>query len=161
ASSAMCGGPPRAPPRPRPPRGGGPPPRPAAARARLEPEQLVKQIDSADWGNLHVARVVPPDDGKEAYEETTRRRIDPALLEYAGGNTFRGRVFPIPAKGYNRVLIAYEETLPASGARQVYRYPLPGVPVTERTFTVSANALECLEPTWNLKDGSKSESNGR
>jgi hypothetical protein len=134
---------------------------PADALARLEPEQLVKQIDSADWGQLHVARVVPPDDGKEAYEETTRRRIDPALLEYAGGNTFRGRVFPIPPRGYNRVLISYEETLPFSGGRQVYRYPLPGVPVTEMSVAVSANAAECLEPTWNLKDGSRSESNGR
>jgi hypothetical protein len=61
----------------------------------------VKQISTTDWGRLQEARVVSQAKALEVYEETVRGRIDPALLEYAGGNTFRGRVFPIAPKGYN------------------------------------------------------------
>ena len=81
------------------------------ALAQLAPAQLVRHVDSNDWGRLQEARVVSTQKALETYEEVVRGRIDPALLEYAGGNTFRGRVFPIPPNGYNRVLIAYEETL--------------------------------------------------
>src|SRR5258708_38288725 len=77
----------------------------------LPPALLARQIDVADWGKLQEARVVPPTRGLETYEEVVRGRIDPALLEYASGNTFRGRVFPIAPRGYNRVPLAYEETL--------------------------------------------------
>ena len=93
----------------------------ADALARLTPAQLVKHVDTADWGDLREARVVNNEKALETYEEVVRGRIDPALLEYAGGNTFRGRVFPIAPKGYNRVIIAYEETLTwDSGAWNAY-----------------------------------------
>ena len=66
----------------------------------------------------------------EAYEEVVRGRIDPALLEYASGNTFRGRVFPIPPKGYNRVLLAYEETLPCHRFAPAVSLQLADVPAS-------------------------------
>src|SRR5262249_22979934 len=80
------------------------------------------------------------------YEEVTRRRIDPALLEYAGGNTFSGRVFPIPAKGFSRVIVAYEELLPVIGDKDVYRFTLPDRKLNEVVFTLQANANDCKEP---------------
>ena len=90
------------------------PPRclPASALASLTPKELVANIDSADWGRCQEGRIVGKDKALETYEEIVRGRIDPALLEYASGNTFRGRVFPIAPKGYNRVILAYEELLP-------------------------------------------------
>ena len=42
-----------------------------------------------------------------------------ALLEQVAPNTFRGQVFPIPARGYNRVILAYEETLPQLAGQRV------------------------------------------
>ena len=101
------------------------PPLPPEALASLAPDQLVKHVDNQDWGRLQEGRIVAKDKALESYEEVTRRRIDPALLEYAGGNTFRGRVFPIQPRGYNRILVAYEETLPVSGGKLLYRYDLP------------------------------------
>jgi hypothetical protein len=116
------------------------PPLPQEALARLAPAELVKQVNTADWGRLQEARVVAREKALEAYEEVVRGRIDPALLEYAGGNTFSGRVFPIPPKGYNRVLIAYEELLPAHTDRVVYRYPLPDCKLSELQLTLQARA---------------------
>jgi hypothetical protein len=123
-------------------------PLPGDALAGLTPAQLAKQIDTTDWGKLQEARVVGQQKALETYEEVVRGRIDPALLEYAGGNTFRGRVFPIPAKGYNRVLLAYEETLPIVGDRQVYRFSLPGQQLQELRFHLEARASECRAPVF-------------
>ncbi len=130
-----------------------------AALARLTPAQLVKHVDAADWGDLREARVVNNEKALETYEDVVRGRIDPALLEYAGGTTFRGRVFPIPAKGYNRVIVAYEETLPVTSGEMIYRFALPAVKLTEMKFSLQASAAECLKPVM-LPKGAKQETLG-
>jgi tetratricopeptide (TPR) repeat protein len=142
-------------------RRGGDAPLPAEALARLTPEELVKHVDTADWGRLQEARIVGKEKALETYEEVVRGRIDPALLEYAGGNTFSGRVFPIPPKGYNRVLLAYEELLPVAQEHMLYRFPLPNCKLSELQFTLEANAAECLKPSFLPKDAEKQETNGR
>jgi tetratricopeptide (TPR) repeat protein len=142
-------------------RRGGDAPLPAEALARLTPEELVKHVDTADWGRLQEARIVGKEKALETYEEVVRGRIDPALLEYAGGNTFSGRVFPIPPKGYNRVLLAYEELLPIAQERMMYRFPLPGCPLKELHFGLQARSSECFQPTILPKDAGKEESGDR
>jgi hypothetical protein len=137
------------------------PPLPAAALARLAPSEVARQVDATDWGNLQEARIVPKDKALETYEEVTRQRIDPALLEYAGGNTFSGRVFPIPPKSYSRVLLAYEELLPVTGEQMVYRFPLPGRKLPETRFTLSADEKEWLQPSFLPRDAAKEEAGGR
>ncbi len=134
-------------------RRGDAPPLPQAALASLAPDQLVKHVSTGDWGKLQEARVVSKDKGLETYEEVTRRRVDPALLEYAGGNTFRGRVFPIPPQGYNRVLIAYEEQLPFVGDQVRYRFPLPDSKLSEMAFTLTASSAECKDPKFQANGG--------
>ncbi len=136
-------------------------PLPADALARLTPAELVKQVDTTDWGRLQEARIVSKEKALETYEEVVRGRIDPALLEYAGGNTFSGRVFPIPPKGYNRVILAYEELLPFAQEHMIYRFPLPDRKLNELQFTLQARADECLKPSFLPKDAGKDESNGR
>jgi hypothetical protein len=49
---------------------------------------------------------------------------DPALLEWQRGNRFDLRIFPIPAHGARRVVLAYTQTLPRHGASRRYVYPL-------------------------------------
>jgi tetratricopeptide (TPR) repeat protein len=129
--------------------------------AGVPPDRLARLVDTKDWGRLQEARVVAHDKATEAYEEVVRGRVDPALLEYAGGNTFRGRVFPIPAKGYNRVLIAYEELLPVAQGRQLYRFPLPDCPLAELSFTLQADAAECRDPAVLPKDLAREEGGSR
>jgi hypothetical protein len=49
---------------------------------------------------------------------------DPALLEWERGGRFELRIFPIPAKGSRRVVLAYTETLPPHAGVRRYTYPL-------------------------------------
>ncbi len=127
----------------------------------LAPAELARQIDTADWGKLQEAKIVSQERGLEVYEEVTRRRIDPALLEYASGNTFRGRVFPIAPRGYNRVILAYEETLPVSDARMFYRFALPTCQLHEMRFTIQADARACKDAAFEPKGARKEEGDDR
>jgi hypothetical protein len=136
-------------------------PLPPEALARMPPAELVKHIDTADWGRLQEGRIVSKQKALETYEEVVRGRIDPALLEYAGGNTFSGRVFPIPPRGYNRVILAYEELLPFAQEQMIYRFPLPGCKLNEMQFRLQTEAAECLQPAFLPKDAAKEESGGR
>jgi hypothetical protein len=51
--------------------------------------------------------------GARAYEEITRRRVDPGLLEIIGDNSYRVRVYPVPPNGTRVISIGYEYELPA------------------------------------------------
>lgn len=56
-------------------------------------------------------------------DDTVRPR-DPAILEQGVGSTVSLKVFPIPAKGKRRVLLAYDQSLTGKGDRVRYVYPL-------------------------------------
>lgn len=49
---------------------------------------------------------------------------DPAILEWQRGGQFELRIFPIPAHGERRVIIAYTQTVQPQGGRRRYVYPL-------------------------------------
>jgi hypothetical protein len=53
---------------------------------------------------------------------------DPALLEWQRGSRFELRVFPIPARGSRRIVLAYTEVLAPSEGARTYVYPLPHDP---------------------------------
>lgn len=101
---------------------GGPQPR---RLAEMQPAQIARLSPKKEWGKLREARLVAAEKGREVYEEIARQRIDPALLEQDAPNTFTGRVFPIPSKGYNRVILAYEQTLQELQGNLVYRFRFP------------------------------------
>ncbi|MBI4607057.1 MAG: tetratricopeptide repeat protein, partial [Planctomycetes bacterium] len=92
----------------------------ATSGAAAAPACLVE-----DWGEIQTARVVAEKRAREVYEQVVRRDIDPALLEWSGGNTFQARVFPIEPRSVKRVVLVYEQTLPLDRGLLRYAYPLP------------------------------------
>ncbi len=76
-------------------------------------------------GRLREGVVVEKAKGRQAFEEVVRRGVDPGLLEKTASNSFKARVYPIPAKGYKRVVLAYEQDLADAGRGELlYRLPL-------------------------------------
>jgi len=63
-------------------------------------------------------------EARKIYEDIVRRLKDPGLLEYIGRNTFRARIFPIPARGEKRIQLSYSEILKAERGLVRYVYPL-------------------------------------
>lgn len=60
-------------------------------------------------GHLREAVPIEKQRGRVVFEEIERRRVDPGLLEQTVGNNYRARVFPLPAGGTRRIVIAYQE----------------------------------------------------
>ncbi len=66
-------------------------------------------------GKLREAVPVEKTKGRIVFEEIERRRVDPGLLEQTAGNNYRARIFPIPAGGTRRIVVAYQEDVARSG----------------------------------------------
>lgn len=70
-------------------------------------------------GEMRAAVSVEKERARTAYETVKNRRIDPGIVEREAGNTYRTKVYPVPAKGTKRLRISYTETL-----RESYSLPL-------------------------------------
>ncbi len=95
-------------------------------------------------GKMTKAELLEANQARQIYEEIVRRRIDPGLLEYAGSNLYRARVFPIPARGDKRIQLSYDQLLPTQSNLHTYRYTLS-------TEKFSAKPLEKVSVTIKLK----------
>ncbi|CAN5133208.1 hypothetical protein BH11PSE11_BH11PSE11_34440 [soil metagenome] len=74
-------------------------------------------------GKLRQAVSVPKEKAREVFESVVRAGIDPGLAELTKGNVFRTRIYPIPARGAKRVMVAFEQELSELG--NGFRYLLP------------------------------------
>ncbi len=63
------------------------------------------------WLGAREARFVPRKKAARAYKNTVRRRVDPALMEWAGAGVFNARVFPLEPNTVHRVVVGYEVDL--------------------------------------------------
>lgn len=79
-----------------------------------------------DWQPMQVARVVEQKRARQVYEQVVRERVDPALMEWSGANTFKARVFPLEPHGLKRIVFAFEQTLPRDGDVLRWTFPLAG-----------------------------------
>jgi Ca-activated chloride channel family protein len=80
---------------------------------------------------------------RSVYEQIVARMRDPGLVEYAGGNLFRARVFPIAPASEQRIELRFTQTLEYQGGVVHYRYPL-------RTGGRAARTLEDLTITTQI-----------
>ena len=71
-----------------------------------------------------VGEVLEQQRARQIFEYIVRQQKDPALLEYAGGNLFKMRVFPIEPHSEKRVQLGYTQILPRSSGKVTYTYPL-------------------------------------
>ena len=70
-----------------------------------------------------TAKLLPKLEATALYRSIVSKLRDPALLEFAGYNLVRSSVFPVAARGTQRVRVIYEHILPADGNRIDYVLP--------------------------------------
>ncbi|MGB2997149.1 MAG: VIT domain-containing protein, partial [Phycisphaerae bacterium] len=77
---------------------------------------------------------------RKVYEEIVRRMKDPGLLEYMDGTLLRLRIYPVPARGTQKVELEYTEVVPLDDGLAEYVFPLRTGEKASRTledFTVA------------------------
>lgn len=99
--------------------------------ARLEAEMVVPVPDKAvlrgftfqGAGSEPRAELLNKDEARRIYDSIVAKTRDPALLEFIGFNLIRSSVFPVEARGTQKVRFIYEHVLPADGDRVDYFLP--------------------------------------
>src|SRR4051794_38566362 len=75
-------------------------------------------------GKMVDAELLPADKARYLYEEIVRKTRDPALLEYAGRDLFKVRIFPIEPRSRKPIKISYTELLRSDAGTIAYIYGL-------------------------------------
>ena len=70
-----------------------------------------------------TAEVLPKDQARKIYQQLVAKIRDPALVEFVGYNLIRSSVFPIEARGKQKVRLTYEHLLEVDGNRVDYVLP--------------------------------------
>src|SRR5215471_10595978 len=70
------------------------------------------------------AELLSAEKARHIYEDIVRKMRDPALLEYAGRDLFKVRIFPIEPHGRKRIKLSYTQLLKADAGLIDYSLPL-------------------------------------
>jgi hypothetical protein len=107
-------------------------------RFAIPPDSSLQRLAMYVDGKLTESAVVERMAARRIYEDVVYRRLDPALLEWAGTGRLSLKVYPLPAQQDKRLLIAYTQSLPKLYDDYTLAVPLPEVdlPVGELSFDV-------------------------
>ena len=103
-------------------------------------------------GKETKGELVEADKARQIYTSIVRRTQDPGLLEYLGNNLLRLRVFPVPAKGDQKVSLSFTSVAPKEGEVVSYTYPLKTDGKATRTleeFAVTVS-IKSQHPVTNI-----------
>ncbi len=115
----------------------------------IPPEAALQRLAMYVDGKLTESAVVERMRARAIYEELVYRRVDPALLEWAGTGRVDLRVYPLPAQQEKRILLAYTESLPRLYSDWTLRVPMPEIdqPVGELALDVRVRDCATCEVT--------------
>ena len=116
----------------------------------LPPGATISRFAKEVGDRLMEGEVVERLRAQAVYTEILQSMRDPALLEMDQGNRFSARVFPIPANGTVRLVLAYSQRVPSQDGVRKVTVPLAGIPkIGEFNYSVVVNDLpgQQIEPT--------------
>ncbi|MEJ7601232.1 MAG: VIT domain-containing protein [Kofleriaceae bacterium] len=118
-------------------------------RFAIPPDASLQRLAMYVEGVLTESAVVERMAARRIYEDIVYRRLDPALLEWAGTGRLSLRVYPLPARQDKRLLVAYTQSLPRLYDDWTLTVPLPEVdlPVGELGFDVRIRGCANCEVT--------------
>jgi len=115
------------------------------------------QIDkfTMDIGGRQVeAELLSADKARKIYEDIVRKMRDPALLEYAGRDVFKVRIFPIEPNSHKHVTLTYSQVLNSDAGLVGYVYPLntekfSAKPIPEVSVNVEITSKQPLKSIYS------------
>ncbi len=74
-------------------------------------------------GKMRKGVVVEKEDARQIFEEVVNRKVDPGYIEKIEGNTYRTRLYPIPANGTKKIIISTQQNLFKDNGDLIYNFP--------------------------------------
>jgi Ca-activated chloride channel homolog len=96
-------------------------------------------------GVEQTGEIVEAEKARKIYTDIVARSHDPGLLEYMNHQLIKLRVFPVPAKGEQKISLSYTSVSESDNGLIEYMYPM-------RTDGKAAETLEKFSININLKD---------
>ena len=93
-------------------------------------------------GKMIDASIVEKKRAQEVFEAIERKGADPALVESVGGNSYRTRVYPIPANGSRRVRITFISEVDRVDGAPIFTLPMR----FENTLDKASIRVEVMDP---------------
>ncbi|HEY0191567.1 MAG TPA: VIT domain-containing protein, partial [Kofleriaceae bacterium] len=112
-------------------------------RFAIPPDAALQRLAMYVDGRLVESGVVERMAARRIYEELVYRRVDPALLEWAGTGRLALRVYPIPARQDKRLMIAYTQSLPSLYQDYTLAIPLPEVDGPVGALDIAVRVKDC------------------
>ena len=112
-------------------------------RFAIPPDAALQRLAMYVDGTRMESAVVERMQARRIYEELVYRRVDPALLEWAGTGRLALRVYPIPAMQDKRLMLAYTQSLPRLYDDWTLTVPLPEVDQPVGALDVSVRVKRC------------------
>ena len=75
-------------------------------------------------GKMIDAAIVEKKRAQEVFEAIERKGADPALIESVGGNSYRTRIYPIPAHGGRRIRITFVSEVDRVDGAPIFTLPM-------------------------------------
>jgi tetratricopeptide (TPR) repeat protein len=112
-------------------------------RFAIPPDAALQRLAMYVDGKLEESAVVERMKARRIYEELVYRRVDPALLEWAGNGRLDLRVYPLRAMQDKRLMLAYTQSLPRLYDDYSLTIPLPEIDQPIGTLDVAVRVKGC------------------
>ena len=93
-------------------------------------------------GKMIDTAIVEKKRAQEVFEAIERKGADPALVESVGGNSYRTRIYPIPARGSRRVRITFISEVDRVDGAPIFTLPMR----FENTLDKASIRVEVMDP---------------
>jgi tetratricopeptide (TPR) repeat protein len=116
-------------------------------RFAIPPDAALQRLAMYVDGRLTESAVVERMQARRIYEDVVYRRLDPALLEWAGTGRLALKVYPLPPQQDKRLIVAYTQSVPKLYDDYTITVPLPQVdlPIGELAFDVRVKGCSNCE----------------
>ena len=91
----------------------------------LDPARI--KTDRQSKSNLREAKVAPKGKAAFGYTQTVIRKVDPALMEWAGADIFNCRVYPLLPNRSHHIVVGYDINLSRVGEDLLYELDFPQI----------------------------------
>jgi len=115
----------------------------------LPPDASLSRLAMYVGGTLMEGGMAERDYARRVFETIKYRQLDPALLEWIDGSTFKMRVFPLEGRQEKRIILSYTQKLHNHYDRPQYRFPAGHSMDQVRQWSVKLRVAGGAGLDWN------------